>query len=879
MSPKLVEARGAGSVAIGGDVTKSIIVTGDNNQVYVLQTGPDGAIADFATPEMLAAPRRRIRPVDLRARFIRGLLDREAEIGFAYADPASSRTVNFFGPHGSGKTSLLRHLAHHPSSDSWDDGVVCLSATHDTLGDFAMSLYDAFYESTRAYRPSTGELRHALMTVRALVLIDELTRGEEEGDGAQFEPAERDEAEALIDLIPHSTVFLASGRRLLWDGDAMALSGLPTADGVALIERELGRTLSSEERSYGEDICTALDGHPLHIRQVAAQARENNRSLADVVDVAMHWPSNRMSPVALMDLSSEERSVLALLSVFGDAPLGLEHISELAEVPDASEVLNSLQRRRLVQSHSPSYSLTEPPPPTLEAEFDRERETKKLSEHLANWAKEHRGDPKRVLEDEGALMAALEWSAASDRYYWVTHLSQALQDAHMLTGRWEAWQTVATTELDSALRSEERATEGYALHQLGTRALGLGELDAARSYLTEALDIRETLHDANGAAITRHNLEVAGGSPPPTKLDPDPRSVLPMVVAALIGVVVLLAIAWFITRPEGLTVGAATISPSELSFEDQIVGTTSDPQALTITNDGDEEMSLQAGLDTRAFRLAGGSCGGALASDSTCTVEVAFSPGIAGRVDATLLVVVDPGRDIEVPVSGVGVTAKIDVSTTALTFGDVQVGDPSEAKSVTVSNPGEVGLDVTVVARGPGEFDINDVCSANAIAPGEDCTITAIFSPTDSGVQRSKIVIEHNAEGDALTVTLEGNGVAPRIEVSPTGLSFESQEVGTTSEAMTVTITNSGTAALETTVTLGGANPREFAVESDKCSEAALAPGDACSVGVVLRPSSEDTFSASLTIAHNAADTSITVVLSGSGFNRVPSPPPEPEVD
>src|SRR5680860_1528848 len=364
---------------------------------------------------------------------------------------------------------------------------------------------------------------------------------------------------------------------------------------------------------------------------------------------------------------------------------------------------------------------------------------------------------------------------------------------------------------------------------------------------------------------SRHNLEIASGSSPPTNPDPDPKSILPKLFAALNAAVVLLVLAWVITRPNELTVGAATLSPSELSFEDQIVGTTSEPQAVTIANDGDDELSLQASPDARAFALAGRSCG-ALAARGTCTIEVAFSPGDTVRLDATLLVVVDPGRDIEVPVSGVGITAEVDVSPTSLKFGDIHVGESSEAQSVTVSNPGETDLDVTVVASDFGEFDVMDGCSLNAIGSGEACTIDAVFSPTASGPQSAGIVIEHNARGDALTVTLKGNGAGAAIDVSRAGLTFKSQVVDTMSEPMTFTITNSGTAALETTVALGGENSAEFAVTGDACSGMSLPPGTSCRIGVVFQPSSEQIFNASVTIAHNAGDTPVTVALSGSGF-------------
>jgi hypothetical protein len=220
-------------------------------------------------------------------------------------------------------------------------------------------------------------------------------------------------------------------------------------------------------------------------------------------------------------------------------------------------------------------------------------------------------------------------------------------------------------------------------------------------------------------------------------------------------------------------------------------------------------------------------------------------------------------------VSGIGIAADIEVSAATLKFGEVPVGESSEGQSVLVSNPGEADLDVTVVAPDSGEFEIEDGCSSRAIGPGENCTIAALFSPTASGVQSEGIIIKHNAEGRAVTVTLEGNGVAPAIAVSPLALTFEDRAVYTTSEVMTVTIRNGGTAPLDTTVTLGGPDLNEFAIRSNECSNTSLAPGVDCSITVDFQPSSSRTFNASLAIDHNADAPPITVALRGTGFIEV----------
>jgi hypothetical protein len=58
---------------------------------------------------------------------------------------------------------------------------------------------------------------------------------------------------------------------------------------------------------------------------------------------------------------------------------------------------------------------------------------------------------------------------------------------------------------------EDRAAEAWCLHQSGTRALCLENSPRARAYLIEALRLRESLGDEEGAAVTRHNLDLLGG--------------------------------------------------------------------------------------------------------------------------------------------------------------------------------------------------------------------------------------------------------------------------------------------------------------------------------------------------------------------------------
>ena len=101
---------------------------------------------------------------------------------------------------------------------------------------------------------------------------------------------------------------------------------------------------------------------------------------------------------------------------------------------------------------------------------------------------------------------------------------------------------------------------------------------------------------------------------------------------------------------------------------------------------------------------------------------------------------------------------------------------------------------------------------------------------------------------------------------------FGSHKVGVASDAATSTLTNTGTAPLlvgAITVTGGGAN--DYEVASESCSEAPVAPGATCEIGVVFTPSAAGRRNATLTVADNSAAGTSTAALTGSGASDAPA--------
>jgi hypothetical protein len=122
--------------------------------------------------------------------------------------------------------------------------------------------------------------------------------------------------------------------------------------------------------------------------------------------------------------------------------------------------------------------------------------------------------------------------------------------------------------------------------------------------------------------------------------------------------------------------------------------------------------------------------------------------------------------------------------------------------------------------------------------------------------------ISDNAGGVSLRITKESAAGTAVISLTPTSLSF-SQTLNTTSAARSVTVSNTGNAALTISgVTVAGSDASQFA-QTNNCSS--VAAGNSCTINVTFRPTSAGSKSAQISIAHNASGSPTTISLSGEG--------------
>ncbi len=152
----------------------------------------------------------------------------------------------------------------------------------------------------------------------------------------------------------------------------------------------------------------------------------------------------------------------------------------------------------------------------------------------------------------------------------------------------------------------------------------------------------------------------------------------------------------------------------------------------------------------------------------------------------------------------------------------------------------------------------NMVVASFSLGPGVSPGALAV----DSG--KNFVYVAGAVSGSAtLFVIRDTANQPPVVSLSPTSLNFGSQQVGTTSAAQTVTLTNTGGSTLNfSSVTITGTNSSDF---TDATCGTSLAAGANCTLSVTFKPTATGPRNAFLTITDDAVDSPQKVGLSGIG--------------
>ncbi len=329
-------------------------------------------------------------------------------------------------------------------------------------------------------------------------------------------------------------------------------------------------------------------------------------------------------------------------------------------------------------------------------------------------------------------------------------------------------------------------------------------------------------------------------------------------------------------------------SSMPLNFGKQPLGSLNvPPQFAAVKNGGEAPLQISSvgitGPNSADFALLQPvSCAGAtISSAGMCSFEVSFTPSVVGS-EAAFVQFQDaaPGNPqlLELVGVGVGLTAL----PASLNFGKQPANTMSNPQNATLTNTASDPIFIDSVQEtgaNAAMFSPNNNATAchnqETLMSGNSCQISYEFAPTSAGTFQAEVEIQYHIQGlseQEQIIPLSGMGVppVPIASVAPVTLNFGTVSVGATAQTQGVTLTNTGSAALNvTTISITGTNASEFSLVASgntpcPTSSGSVPVGGVCTMGVSFAPKTPGTKSATLSFADNAAGSPQTVALSGT---------------
>jgi uncharacterized repeat protein (TIGR03803 family) len=178
-------------------------------------------------------------------------------------------------------------------------------------------------------------------------------------------------------------------------------------------------------------------------------------------------------------------------------------------------------------------------------------------------------------------------------------------------------------------------------------------------------------------------------------------------------------------------VGSATVSPTSLSFGNQVVDTTSAAQSVQLINTGGNALLISSVTVAGEFAISANTCPAQLPAGQSCTVSVTFTP-LGPSLQTGSLSFVDnaTGSPQIVALSGTGLTPVL-LTPATFNYGRQKVGTTSNPATFTVTNNLSVALTGIAIST-TGEFAVSSTTCGTSLGANSTCAINVTFTPTQT---------------------------------------------------------------------------------------------------------------------------------------------------
>lgn len=313
-----------------------------------------------------------------------------------------------------------------------------------------------------------------------------------------------------------------------------------------------------------------------------------------------------------------------------------------------------------------------------------------------------------------------------------------------------------------------------------------------------------------------------------------------------------------------------TINPSPASFAPTLVGRPAEDLDITITKNGgstiltasltatNPDLSIVAGFDPNNQAVGSG-------GSFTARLRYAATTSHVSGPLGTLIVNYTGGTARNITINGEALVGEIGTSPAIVDFGPVCVG-ATIAKDVMVyaSAAGDVTLSSVTGAAAP--FSVTGPTGTLQGNHGNTLDVSASVSPTEPGNLEDQFVLNTNLPTNpSRSITLKAIALPPGVTPTPDLVHFGPGQVGTTTAAKTIVLSNCGNTAITITgARIQGASANDFAIVSPANPAMPLLQQASLEFLVVMSPQRIGTKAAQLVIEYDGG--TVAVDLDGNGF-------------
>ena len=211
------------------------------------------------------------------------------------------------------------------------------------------------------------------------------------------------------------------------------------------------------------------------------------------------------------------------------------------------------------------------------------------------------------------------------------------------------------------------------------------------------------------------------------------------------------------------------LSATSLSFAAQVVGTASAAKTITITNSGDEALTLiTAASSLSDYQVNTSACATNVPGHQSCSIAVVFAPVTPGARTGKLTISdsLHVGNSaLSVALSGNGLAPSgISLLPASFDFGAQGTGSTSTAQTFTLTNQSGAAL-TGLTFSAAGDFAVKASSCAGSLAAGKDCALMVTFTPSATGSRAGALNVYAKESATSLTTALSGIGLSFSLNV------------------------------------------------------------------------------------------------------------------